>query len=62
MQAMGITVVVNLREARHAAAADGLAPERYLHLPTTDNTPPSLEALSAGVDFIAAEIARGGVV
>ncbi len=62
MQRMGITAVVNMREARHDASANGIGPERYLHLPTNDNTPPSLESLRAGAAFIADEIARGGVV
>lgn len=62
MQDLGITAVVNMRESRHDSRLNGLAPERYLHLPTSDNTPPSLESLRAGVEFIAGEIARGGVV
>ena len=62
MQAMGITAIVNLREATYDDHASGIAPERYLHLPTVDNTPPSLEALRIGVAFISDEIERGGRV
>ena len=57
----GITAVVNLRtefDDNHA----GIAPPRYLHLPTVDDTPPSLEDLHTGVAFIHEEIARGGGV
>jgi protein-tyrosine phosphatase len=60
MTAQGITAVVNMRHSDDVKR--GVASERYLHLPTTDNTPPSLEHLRQGVDFIADEIARGGVV
>lgn len=60
MQAMGITAIVNLREANYDDHVQGIVPERYLHLPTMDNTPPSLEDLHAGAAFITDEIARGG--
>lgn len=60
MQAQGITAVVNLR--RSDDRARGVALERYLHLPTTDNTAPSVDALHEGVQFIAAEVAAGGSV
>lgn len=62
MRALGITAVVNMREARHDDLLKGLTPERYLHLPTKDNTPPSVDDLLRGVAFIQGEIARGGVV
>lgn len=62
MRALGITAVVNMREAKHDDLTKGLAPERYLHLPTRDNTPPSVDDLSRGVAFIQDEITRGGVV
>jgi predicted protein tyrosine phosphatase len=61
LAARGITAVVNLRTEFDDAAA-GIAPERYLHLPTVDDTPPALEQLRQGADFIAEEIARGGAV
>lgn len=57
----GITAVVNLRSEFDDARA-GIAPERYLYLPTPDNNPPSLENIQAGVDFIAKEIEQGGKV
>jgi protein-tyrosine phosphatase len=40
----------------------GIAPDAYLHLPTVDDTSPSLAHLRQGVDFITEEIARGGTV
>ncbi|NWF67691.1 MAG: dual specificity protein phosphatase family protein [Chloroflexi bacterium] len=61
LAALGITAVVNLRQEYDDAAA-GIAPLRYLYLPTIDATPPSLEHLRAGVEFIRQEIARGGKV
>lgn len=62
MQQRGITAVVNLREAHHDDVAKGIGGLRHLHLPTRDNTPPALEDLARGVDFITEEIARGGKV
>jgi protein-tyrosine phosphatase len=61
MEARGITAVVNLRVEFDDAEA-GLAPPRYLHLPTVDDEAPSLEHLSEGVAFMAEEVARGGAV
>jgi protein-tyrosine phosphatase len=40
----------------------GVAPPRYLYLPTVDDTAPSLEHLQQGVAFIEQEIAQGGGV
>jgi predicted protein tyrosine phosphatase len=57
----GVTAVVNMRIEFDDAAA-GIAPRRYLYLPTVDDSPPSLEHLRAGVDFIAQEIGNGGGV
>jgi protein tyrosine phosphatase (PTP) superfamily phosphohydrolase (DUF442 family) len=57
----GITAVVNLRTEFDDAAA-GIAPQRYLYLPAVDDTPPTLEQLRQGADFIADEIGRGGGV
>lgn len=61
LQARGITAVVNLRAEFDDTAAE-IAPHRYLYLPTVDDTPPSLEDLRAGVEFIAGELDRGGAV
>jgi len=62
MQAMGITAVVNLRETQYDDRATGIAPERYLHLPTIDGTAPSMDHLHTGTAFITEEIANGGKV
>lgn len=59
--ARGITAVVNLRTEFDDARA-GIVPPRYLHLPTTDDEPPTLEQLREGAAFIAEEVARGGAV
>lgn len=57
----GITAVVNMREAsfKQASHADWLD---YLHLPTKDQTPPTIEKLDAGVAFIQRHIDQGGKV
>lgn len=57
----GITAVVNLRTEFDDEAA-GIAPERYLYLPTIDDCPPSVAQLQTGVVFIEEEIRRGGSV
>jgi protein-tyrosine phosphatase len=56
-----VTAVVNMR-TEFDDAATGMAPDRYLHLPTVDDTPPTLEQLRKGVTFIAEEVARDGGV
>jgi predicted protein tyrosine phosphatase len=61
LTARGVTAVVNLRIEFDDEAA-GIAPHHYLYLPTVDDTPPSLEHLRTGVDFIAEEIGSGGGV
>jgi protein-tyrosine phosphatase len=53
--------VLNLRSKFDDRKA-GIAPERYLHLPTRDGTPPTLEQLREGVAFMKDEIDRGGAV
>ena len=61
LAARGVTAVVNLRiefDDNHA----GIAPPRYLYLPTVDDAPPALEDLRRGVVFITEEIERGGGV
>jgi predicted protein tyrosine phosphatase len=57
----GITAVVNMRSEYDDERA-GLGIEHHLRLPTIDNTPPSLESLHKGVNFIQREIERGGKV
>lgn len=61
MRERGITAVVNLRTEFDDEAA-GIAPERYLYLPTIDDCPPSVAQLQTGVVFIEEEIRRGGSV
>ena len=57
----GITAVVNMREL-HSDIDKGIGGERHLQLATVDNTPPSVDDLRRGVEFIGAEIERGGKV
>jgi protein-tyrosine phosphatase len=40
----------------------GIAPQRYLYLPTVDDTAPSIEHLREGVAFIEQVTAQGGGV
>jgi protein tyrosine phosphatase (PTP) superfamily phosphohydrolase (DUF442 family) len=61
LAARGITAVVNMRVEFDDQEA-GIAPDRYLYLPTVDNDPPSLEHLREGVAFMAEEIEGGGGV
>jgi predicted protein tyrosine phosphatase len=61
LKARGITAVVNMR-AEFDDEAVGIAPERYLYLPTVDDHAPSLADLERGADFIASEISSGGAV
>jgi protein-tyrosine phosphatase len=60
MRERGITCVVNLR--RSDDLKRGLEPGNYLHLPTPDNHPPSLEAIQEGVTFIDSCIKNGDVI
>jgi hypothetical protein len=61
LAARGVTAVVNLRIEYDDGEA-GIAPDRYLYLPTVDDHPPSLEHLRRGVAFMAVEIEGGGGV
>lgn len=61
LTARGITAVVNLRIEFDDNDA-GIAPERYLYLPTVDDDPPTLEHLRSAVAFMTEEIERGGGV
>jgi predicted protein tyrosine phosphatase len=54
----GITAVVNMR-AEFDDKVAGIAPARYLYLPTPDDRAPSIEQLREGVTFIRDEIERG---
>lgn len=57
----GYTAVVNMRRESDDKAK-GIALDRYLYLPTIDNTPPTLQHLQDGARFIGEEIERGGKV
>ena len=57
----GVTAVVNMRK-EHSDVTSGVAGERHLHLATVDNTPPSVNDLRRGAEFIGDEIERGGKV
>lgn len=61
LRGWGITAVVNLRVEWDDHAL-GIAPDRYLYLPTVDDAAPSLVQLQQGSQFIAAELERGGAV
>ncbi|MDY6877703.1 MAG: dual specificity protein phosphatase family protein [Chloroflexota bacterium] len=57
----GVVAVVNLRVELDDNDY-GIAPPRYLYLPTADDNAPTLEQLHVGVAFIVEEIARGSGV
>ena len=61
LAARGVTAVVNLRIEYDDETA-GIAPDRYLYLPTIDDTPPSLRHLRQGVQFITREAEQDGSV
>jgi len=61
LAARGVTAVVNTRIEFDDNDA-GIAPPRYLYLPTVDDHPPTVEQLQEGAAFIAEEIAQGGGV
>jgi len=58
MQSWHINAVVSLRLEVDDQKL-GVASDRYLHLPTRDNTPPSLDDLQRGVAFIKEVIEAG---
>ena len=62
MDMEGITAIVNMREDYHSDEKRGIGGKRHLHLATLDNTPPSIEALDKGADFIHQEVSTGGKV
>jgi dual specificity MAP kinase phosphatase len=61
LKALGVTAIVNMREhdVYEEARYEGI---KYLHLSTVDNTPPSLEILMKGANFVDEEIKNGGKV
>lgn len=61
LERRGITAVINMRDEYDDGQA-GIAPPRYLYLPTVDNTPPDMEDLRSGVEFIRQELGRDGRV
>lgn len=61
LERAGITGCVNLR-TEFDDAAHGVALAQYLHLPTVDETAPSLDHLSKGAAFIRQVIDGGGSV
>ncbi len=58
MRELGITAVVNMREESDDAQR-GVALDHYLWLATTDDTPPTMDDLARGVEFIAQHIDAG---
>lgn len=61
LQRRGVTAVVSMR-GEIDDRERGIAPARYLHVPTVDNHAPTLEQLKTGVSFIREEIEKGGAV
>lgn len=61
LKALGVTAIVNMRTHNDYSDAEheGI---KYLHLPTVDNTPPPLDVLLKGADFIDNEIKNNGIV
>lgn len=61
LKQLGITAIVNMRETSiyQQAHYEGF---QYLHLPTIDNTPPVLEDLLKGAEFVDKEIKNNGKV
>jgi dual specificity MAP kinase phosphatase len=58
---MGITAIVSMREDSiyNEAHFEGF---NFLHLPTVDNTPPKMDDLIKGTEFIDTEVKRNGKV
>ncbi len=61
LERAGVTGVVNMR-VEFDDAEHGLALAEYCHLPTVDETPPTLRDLRSGAAFIARVIDAGGKV
>ncbi|QPC82620.1 dual specificity protein phosphatase family protein [Phototrophicus methaneseepsis] len=58
----GITAVLNMREAHLDDVVNGIGGDYHLHLPTRDNTPPSLEDLQCAAEFIDEHVRKAGKV
>jgi len=58
----GITGIVNMREAHLSDVDKGIAGPNHLHLATRDNTPPQVDDLVKGAEFIRDQIEDGGKV
>jgi protein-tyrosine phosphatase len=58
---IGITAIVNMR-SQMVFQDEAHSQFKYLHLPTPDNNPPTLEMMINGAAFIDAEISNGGKV
>lgn len=61
LKALGVTAIVNMRIHSVYSEAQYIG-FKYLHLPTPDNTPPTLDDLHKGANFIDQEIEAGGKV
>lgn len=61
LKALGITAIINMRmnPIFEESKYEGF---KYLHLPTLDNTPPTLDILIKGAEFADKEIKAGGKV
>lgn len=59
---IGITGIVNMREDYHSDIEKGVEGSYHLHLATRDNTPPKIDDLMRGAEFIRDEIDKGGKV
>jgi protein-tyrosine phosphatase len=61
LKKLGITAIVNMRVSSIHKDKNKLG-LKYLHLPTRDLSPPSMQNLKKGVKFIKKEIEKGGKV
>ena len=61
LQKRGVTASVNMRSEFDDEAA-GIAPSHHLRLEVEDNTPPTLDQLRRGIEFIKGEVESGGKV
>ena len=61
LKELGVTAIVNMRlhNTYNEAVHEGI---KYMHLPTVDNTPPPMDVLIKGADFIDEEIKNHGIV